>query len=129
MKRLITLLMTVVFCIALFTPPVMSTPYDPLQPRNDSRDASDESPDESDPWGELHMTGGYESVNYFDMSLWWESTKFLVGTFLLGLDYEPTVIIVRKQNVVNNEGNGTTNEDQSTNNTNARPGTQAPSGE
>ena len=129
MKRLITLLMTVVFCIALFTPPVMSTPYDPLKPRDDSRDASDDSPDESDPWGELHMTGGFESVSFFDMSLWWESTKMMVGTFLLGLDFEPTVIIVRKQTVVNNEDNGTTNEDQNTNRTNTRPGTQAPSGE
>lgn len=129
MKRLITLLMTVVLCIALFTPPVMPTPYDPLQPKDDNRDASDDSPDESDPWGELHLTGGYESVNYFDMSLWWESAKFMVGTFLLGLDFEPTVIIVRKQTVDNNEGNGTTNEDQSTNSTSTRPGTQAPSGE
>jgi|GEM_PF-4842823 len=129
MKRLIALLLTVVFCITLFAPPVTSTPYDPFQPREDSRDTTDDMPDESDPWGELHLTGGYESVSTFDMSLWWESTRFLVGAFLLGLEYEPTVIIVRKQTEDNNEGNGTTNEDQNTNNTNIRSGTQSPSGE
>ena len=129
MKRLITLLLTVVFCITLFAPPVTSTPDDPFQPKDESRDWTDDTPDESDPWGELHLTGGYESVSTFDMPLWWESTKFLVDVFLFGLKYEPTVIIVRKKTEDNNEGNGTTNEDQNTNNTNTRPGTQSPSGE
>ncbi|MBN1212797.1 MAG: hypothetical protein JXA92_09500 [candidate division Zixibacteria bacterium] len=128
MKRLIALLLTAVFSITLFAPPAISTPYDPLQPREDNREWTDDTPDESDPWGELHLTGGYESIGFSDISLWWEATKFMVGAYLLGWKFEPTVIIVRKQTVDNNQGNGTTDEDQSTNNTNTGTGTQIPSG-
>lgn len=127
MKRLLALLTAVLICMTLVTPPVLATPYDPLNPHHDGQVVGGDDSDEADPWGELQLTGEKGNFGFTDLSLWWETTLRFFGNYLLGGNFQPPVIIIIKQTSCQNEENGTMNEDQNTQNTNPRPGVQTPS--
>ena len=130
MKRFTALLLAVIFCLTLLIPPVMSTPYDPFNPKDDDCIRGEDTIDEADPWGELQLTGGiYERTGYDNQLGWWQTTRFFIDYYLFGLKFNSPVIIVVKKTRINNEENGTSNEDQNTQNTNSRTGAQSPSGE
>jgi len=131
MKRFMTLLLIVVFAFMVFAPPVSATPYDPFQPKDDEVDLEDDPPDEADPWGELESTGG--SINgktgYFEGSLWYITVTSIIEYYFFGTVFTPEIIIVNPQTTVKNVEDGTTDENQVTNNTDSGSSARPPRGD
>ena len=98
MKRMIGLLLLVVFSLMLFSPPVKSLDYDWKNPKYSTDATNRESTGEGHPWGELEALpeNGYSNSSEFNILI--ESVFSYITCLFYSQAYIPPKIIILKKN-------------------------------